>query len=158
MKHLQTVLFILIGSIFLLSCLHLQKNSVKHIKVYYEPGRFAVWPANNGIWSWGDEILVGFEKGFHKDLGPDRHNIDREKPELHMFARSLDGGETWTIEDPAKGGVMISRGNALHGTEPDPENLKPITRLQEPMDFSNPGFVMKFWMLDSNVGPSIFYY
>ena len=158
MKHLQPVLFILIGSIFLLSCHHPQKNSVKHIKVYYEPGRFGGWPANNGIWSWGDEILVGFAKGFHKDLGTERHNIDREKPEVHMFARSLDGGETWTIEDPAKDGVMIARGNALHGTEPDPENLKPVTQLNEPMDFSNPGFVMKFWMLDINVGPSIYYY
>jgi hypothetical protein len=131
---------------------------VKHIKVYYEPGRFGGWPANNGIWMWGNEILVGFAKGYHKDLGPERHNIDRQKPEVHMFARSLDGGETWSIEDPAKDGVMISRGNALHGIEPDPENLKLVTQLKEPMDFSEPGFVLKFWMLDINVGPSIYYY
>jgi hypothetical protein len=158
MKHLYPALFILIAVILPWSCHHPVKNQKKQIRVYYEPGRFGGWPANNGIWSWGDEILVGFEKGYHKDLGPDRHNIDREKPEVHMFARSLDGGETWTIEDPAEGGVMISRGNALHGTEPDPENLKPITRLSKPMDFSNPGFVLRFWMLDIHAGPSIYYY
>jgi len=158
MKQLYPVLFIFIGAILLGSCHPPGVNPKKHIRVYYEPGRFGGWPANNGIWSWGEEILVGFEKGHYKDLGQDRHNIDREKPEVHMFARSLDGGEAWTIEDPAKGGVMISRGNALHGTEPDPENLKPIARLSEPMDFSKPGFVLKFWMLDIHEGPSIYYY
>src|SRR5213596_2064373 len=45
---------------------------IKHIKVYYQPGRFGGWPANHGIWSWGDEILVGFSAGYHKDLGPTR--------------------------------------------------------------------------------------
>jgi hypothetical protein len=158
MKHLYPVLIVFIATILPGACRQSGENLQKHIRVYYEPGRFGGWPANNGIWSWGDEILVGFAKGYHKDLGPDLHNIDRERPEVHMFARSLDGGETWTLEDPAKGGVMISRRNALHGIEPDPENLKPITRLEEPMDFSNPGFVMKFWMLDIHVGPSIFYY
>ncbi|MDN5213360.1 sialidase family protein [Fulvivirgaceae bacterium BMA12] len=131
---------------------------MKNVKVYFEKGRFGAWPANNGIWSWDNEILVGFARGYHKDLGPQLHNIDREKPEEHMFARSLDGGETWAIEDPSKDGVMIARGSSLHGTEPDPENMKPITQLQEPMDFSNPGFTLKFWFLNMNYGPSIFYY
>src|SRR5580698_8852746 len=72
--------------------------SVKHVKVYAEPGRFGGWPANHGIWCWGDEILVGFSAGYYKDLGPERHNIDRTKPEDHVLARSLDGGETWQIE------------------------------------------------------------
>jgi hypothetical protein len=39
-----------------------------------ETGRFGGWPANHGIWSWGDEILVGFSAGYH------------------LFARSMDGG------------------------------------------------------------------
>ena len=52
-----------------------------HVKVYYEPGRFGGWPANHGIWSWGNEILVGYRKGYYKDIGPTRHHIDREKPE-----------------------------------------------------------------------------
>src|ERR1043166_3124889 len=37
---------------------------IRHVVVYHEPGKFAGWPANAGIWSWGDEILVGFHAGF----------------------------------------------------------------------------------------------
>src|SRR5437867_8655695 len=71
----------------------------KHIKVYAEPGRFGGWPANHGIWSWGNEILVGFEAGFFKDKAQG-HAIDYARPAQHVLARSLDGGETWTIEKP----------------------------------------------------------
>ena len=63
---------------------------LENVIVYKEAGRFGGWPANHGIWSWGDEILVGFSRGYYKDLG-DRHHIDREKPEEHLLARSLDG-------------------------------------------------------------------
>ncbi len=132
--------------------------TVENITVYHEPGRFGGWPANFGIWNWEDEILVGFATGYHKDLGEERHNIDREKPQYEMLARSHDGGVSWTIEDPSKDGVLVPRGAALHGTEPDPENLPPITSLDVPIDFSKPGIVLKFWMLDVHVGPSIFYY
>lgn len=151
-------LTIAFGFLLLFSCKNTHTEPMKHVKVYFEKGRFGGWPANNGIWSWGNEILVGFSKGYYKDLGPKMHNIDREKPEEHALARSMDGGETWTIEDPGKDGTMISRGKALHGTEPAPASMKPIVTLQETMDFSNPGFIMKFWMLDVHVGPSIFYY
>src|SRR5438093_13525953 len=82
----------------------------RHLKVYAEPGRFGGWPANHGIWSWGNEILVGFSRGYYKDLGPTRHNIDRERPEEHLLARSLDGGETWTVENPAAQGALIPTG------------------------------------------------
>ena len=57
------------------------------MKVYAEPGRFGGWPANHGLWAWSNEILVGFSRGFYKDLG-ERHNIDRERPEEHLLARS----------------------------------------------------------------------
>ena len=151
-------LLILLSSGLFFTCRKKSEPQIKHMKVYFEPGRFGGWPANNGIWSWENEILVGFARGYHKDLGPEMHNIDREKPEEHMFARSLDGGETWVIEDPSKEGVMIARGTSLHGTEPKPVNMKAITTLNEPMNFTNPGFVLKFWFLDTNKGPSIFYY
>src|ERR1700678_3870704 len=74
-------------------------RDVEQVKVYSEPGRFAGWPANHGIWSWGDEILVGFSRGYDKDNGPDYH-IDPAMPEDFMLARSTDGGVTWTIEEP----------------------------------------------------------
>ncbi len=44
-------------------------SSVQHVTVYGAAGRFAGWPANHGAWSWGNEILVGFSLGYHKDLG-----------------------------------------------------------------------------------------
>ena len=62
---------------------------VRHVAVYKEPGRFAGWPANHGIWSWGDEILVGFSRGTYKDRGR-YHNIDHDRPEEFL----LRGAET----------------------------------------------------------------
>ncbi len=58
----------------------------QHIVVYREQGRFAGWPANHGIWSWGDEILVGFSRGTDKDRGP-FHHINKEKPEEFLLAQ-----------------------------------------------------------------------
>ena len=78
----------------------------RHLKVYYEEGRFAAWPANNGIWQWGDEILVGFTRGYLGDPKVESgHLVDRSRPTQKMLARSLDGGETWTVvEDPFPSG------------------------------------------------------
>ena len=33
--------------------------AAENVVVFRESGRFGGWPANNGIWSWGDEIVVG---------------------------------------------------------------------------------------------------
>ena len=71
-----------------------QEVAAQHVKVYHQKGRFGGWPANHGIWSWGDEILVGFSAGYHKDRGPALHNIDHDRPEEHLLARSKDGGAT----------------------------------------------------------------
>jgi hypothetical protein len=116
----------------------------KHVMVYYEPGRFGGWPANHGIWSWGNEILVGFSAGYYKDQGPGLHAIDREKPQRDMLARSLDGGKTWTIEDPAEKGVLDFRAQSVDC----PGNI----------NFTHPDFAMRVRMLDINVGPSFFHY
>src|SRR5215467_3060172 len=67
---------------------------LRQVVVYREPGRFAGWPANHGIWCWGDEILVGFSRGYYKDRGP-YHHIDHDRPEELLLARSRDGGVTW---------------------------------------------------------------
>ena len=71
-------------------------RAVQHVLVYRQAGRFGGWPANHGIWSWGNEILVGFSRGYYKDLG-ERHNIDRERPEEYLLARSLDGPRFATV-------------------------------------------------------------
>ena len=76
---------------------------MKHGIVHKKSGHFAGWPANYGIWSWGDEIVVGFSFGKHRDRGEHMHSIDPDHPVLGMQARSLDGGETWdVIEVPAR--------------------------------------------------------
>jgi hypothetical protein len=131
---------------------------VKHVDIYHVPGRFGGWPANHGLWSWGNEILVGFSVGYHKDLGPERHAIDREKPEEHWLARSLDGGESWTLENPGAKGQLIPTGKALHGiAPPDLPSPSPIP-WPGPVDFTAPGFAMTLRMLDNNKGPSWIYY
>lgn len=129
-----------------------------HVKVHYEAGRFAGWPANHGMWNWGNEILVGYSLGYYKDLGATRHHIDREQPEEFWFARSMDGGETWTHEHPAEKGFMIPRGKFLHGTEKAGQELPPVTDLKEPMDFSHPDFVLTFRMENIHAGVSRFEY
>jgi hypothetical protein len=130
----------------------------KQVVVYYEPGRFGGWPANHGIWSWGNEILVGYSRGYYKDLGPGRHNIDREKPEEHWFARSLDGGETWTHEQPAEKGQIIPQGPALHGSELPGVEVPEWKDCPGGIDFTHPDFAMTFRMTDHHNGPSRFYY
>jgi hypothetical protein len=132
--------------------------SAKHVKVYAVPGRFGGWPANHGIWCWGDEILVGFSAGYYKDLGPNRHNIDHDKPEEHLLARSLDGGETWSIEDPAAKGALIPARKALHGVVPPALAEKPWTDCPGGIDFTNPNFAMTVRMTDVDSGPSRYYY
>ena len=42
--------------------------------VHYEKGRFCGWLANNGGWSWGNEIVVGFTLGYYK--AKSGHSID----------------------------------------------------------------------------------
>ncbi|HEY64391.1 MAG TPA: exo-alpha-sialidase [Caldilineae bacterium] len=75
---------------------------MRHITVYREKGRFAGWPANYGIWSWGDEIIVGFTVGYTDPKGG-FHARDKSRPFLPMQARSLDGGLTWEVQEtPAR--------------------------------------------------------
>ncbi len=71
---------------------------MQHITVFREPGRFAGWPANYGIWRWGDEIVVGFTVGAHKTVKRG-HAIDKSHPFVNWQARSLDGGLSWQVED-----------------------------------------------------------
>ena len=136
----------------------LRAQDVEHVKVYYEEGRFGGWPANYGMWIWDNELLVGYSRGFYKDLGATSHHIDREKPEEFWLARSVDGGKTWTQEHPAERGSLIPRGVALHGTETPGLALPEITDLKEPMDFTHPDFALTFRMDNYHSGLSRFEY
>jgi len=127
---------------------------IKHLTVYKEAGRFAGWPANHGIWSWGNEILVGFEIGsFRKtDQG---HAIDYDKPAEHVLARSLDGGETWTIEKPP--GLRPPSGAKVAGV-PTGEGGQPLSDCPGGIDFTSPGFALTARMTSVDAGQSRFYY
>jgi hypothetical protein len=124
----------------------------RHVIVYQEPGRFGGWPANHGVWSWGDEILVGFCAAHYLDRGPDGHAVDPAKPEEHLLARSRDGGETWTIENPAAQGALLPRGAMLFGTPLPGVPLPELRALAEPVDFSHPDFVLTVRMDDHRGG------
>ena len=87
----------------------------QHVKVYYEEGKFAGWPANNGIWSWGDEILVGFVQADHMERSGHTYNQSTTR---YKYARSLDGGKTWNIEDAYNAGKTC-----LLYTSPSPRDL-----------------------------------
>jgi len=132
-------------------------SAFRHVNVYAVPGRFGGWPANHGLWSWDNEILVGFSAGYYKDLG-DRHHIDRERPEEYLLARSLDGGETWTIENPAAQGALIPAGKALHGVAPPGLKERPWRDCPGGIDFTHPDFALTLRMTDVDTGPSRFYY
>src|SRR5262245_19653681 len=73
-------------------------GTARHGVVFQEKGRFGGWPANGGVWSWGNEILVGFTMGYHQEKR-DEHSVDRTKKNIFALGRSKDGGETWTVEE-----------------------------------------------------------
>lgn len=115
-------------------------TSIEHGIVRHKPDEFCGWPANHGLWSWeeGREILVGFSCGQYVES--DGHKIDFAT-ERDVLARSLDGGQTWT--------VFQSTGYVESGQEPE--------ALTEPIDFHAPGFVMRVKM-GGGSNPPRFYY
>lgn len=124
--------------------------NVTHVKVFYEQGKFGGWPANWGMWNWGNEILVGYTMANHKDTTG--HNYDVNTA-ITKFSRSKDGGKTWTMEDPFEKGI----------TESTWENhLKEkgiVARdLKEPINFQATDFAFNFRMRNAIDGGTSFYY
>jgi BNR repeat-like domain len=128
-----------------------QPRAIKHVTVYAETGRVGAWPANHGIWSWNNEILVGFSAAYYKWLGPDRHPYDRDRPEEPYLGRSLDGGETWRIE-PAPS--LVPPKGMYTASGPGSKAIE----LAEPIDFTQPGFCMTLRMTEGQEGQSWFFY
>lgn len=135
-----------------------QPKVLQHVTIYAQDGMFGGWPANHGMWIWDNELLVGFSIGFHKDLGKERHNIDRDRPEHHVLARSRDGGATWRLEHPAEKGMLINQGGMRHGTtDPDQTEPEPVD-ISEPIDFRHPDFCMTLRFQHVDGGVSRLYY
>lgn len=129
---------------------------MQHITLYQEPGRYAGWPANYGIWSWGNEIVVGFTLGHYQE-GVAFHPRDKNRPFVAMQARSLDGGESWTVE-PFPGSIPGGRGLSADEHVHRPLQVGPV--LDSPdgpqpcpgdVDFTHPDFALM--VARSGLGP-----
>ncbi len=97
---------------------------MKHVTVFEKADTFAAWPANNGMWQWGDnDILVGLTIGaFHEQAG---HNV--QAPYRSLLAKSSDRGTTWATVEP-------------HNFVGRSERLK---KLQHKIDFTDSQFAMR---------------
>jgi Neuraminidase (sialidase) len=129
-------------------------ESAKHVIVFQEPGRFGGWPANHGMWSWGDELLVGFEIGQFRQTSQG-HAIDYTKPAEHVLARSTNGGETWRIERPDT--LQPPPGEKVAGV-PTGDRGRPLSDAPGGADFTHPDFILTARMTSINAGQSRFYY
>ncbi len=118
---------------------HTSSNSY-HV-IYKDPNRYAGWPANYGMWGWGNEIVLMFTSGF-PDQDGGFHARDRSQPFVAMQARSLDGGETWSVcEAPLAFGVGLGAHEHLN-----PSVLVSLDQvIFEPpksLDMSSPNFAV----------------
>ena len=147
------ILFLLFVSACKSSTGHNDKGAgedIQHKIVYYEENRFAAWPANGGMWIWEDEILVCFNVADHVERPGHTYDVSTSR---NMFARSLDGGETWTLEDALKQGIT---GYAMDHRIGDKAEIPSI--LNEPIDFHHPDFAFMFQRETNRSGPAHFYY
>ncbi len=125
-------------------------GNVQHVKVYSEQGKFAGWPANSGLWAWGNELLVGFALADH-DESQKGHKYAYQTAR-QQFARSLDGGQTWTLEDAFGCGIT-----ALSQDHVAVANAAAPGDCPGNCDFTHPDFAMTFRRANDVDGRSHFY-
>lgn len=101
---------------------------MKNTLIYYNTQHYAGWPANAGMWSWGNEVLVAFHVGAYlpKKVG---HRIDERKEIRTVMARTTDGGQTWKLE--------------LDNPIEEISRRKPIPLPEEGIQFAHPDFALK---------------
>lgn len=125
----------------------------RHVTVFQEAGRYGGWPANHGAWNWGNEILVGFDDG-EFNAQQKGHTLTRTVSPKQRLARSLDGGETWTIEEPAD--LRLPSDVGYQDTYPPGEG-RPLGDSPGGLDFTHPDAAFTARMT-KNPGVSRFYY
>lgn len=128
-------------------------DKIVHGVVFQQEGRYAGWPANNGIWNWGNEILVGFVEAEHLDV-KGLHTYDRSTAR-NKYARSMDGGVTWVIED------AFDIGQTAWGYDNNVSKEMSVLpkAMSEPIpDFTDPNFIFTIQRHNNSDGPSHFYY
>jgi hypothetical protein len=147
LKSRKGVLLIIIQLIFIFPFLQAQdERGIDHIDIFHKENRYGGWPANYGIWSYEDEIVVGFETGYLKVEGKWGHPINENKPVKKTQARSKDGGKTWSLEYP----------EAMNDFRNGERELE---ELDEKIIFTHPDFAMTFGRAsDGGEADSWFYY
>ena len=115
--------------------------------IFQEKGLYAGWPANYGMWHWGNEIVVAFTVGFHESE-EHFHSRDKSRPFKNMQARSLDGGQTWNLEDfsgitPGHRGLSADEHvNDDLSVESALEQNDIISPVSESIQFTHPDFAL----------------
>ena len=101
-----------------------------HVLVYANNDEFAAWPANEGLWAWGNEVLVAAWTSRYQEDGA-THNHAPDAPKRIRFFRSLDGSLTWKQE--------------FHENIPPPESLlEALPCPEKKIDFMNPDLAMRW--------------
>src|SRR5690554_6336111 len=131
-----------------------QKNYIEHKVVFQQDEKYGGWPANHGIWAWGDEILVGFVAASYKQSHAGLHTYEPSSAE-NRYARSIDGGETWEIQDA----FSIGQTAWGHDNNISPDRaVKPEPLKEAIHEVDSPDFLLTFLRHNNNDGPSHFYY
>lgn len=123
---------------------------IRHLTVFSQEGKFAGWPANSGMWAWGDELLAGFAVADYQEKAGHTY---RPESARQVFARSRDGGETWEIEDAFEHGIVA---RAKDHAVPDGQAVSPGP-CPGGFDVAAPDFAMTFRREDDAAGASHFY-
>ena len=135
---------------------------MRHVTIYREPGRFAGWPANYGIWRWGDEIVVGFTVGAHKTVASG-HARDKSQPFINIQARSLNRGAAWQIEDfngmrPAARGLSADEHMAAGLRLDEVMTATTAPPPAQPLSFQQPDFALMVARTGLKPGVFSFFY
>jgi hypothetical protein len=144
--HLLALAALLLMLPCLLPATETKAIQATHVTVRHEKGRCYGWPANGGIWSWGNEIVVQYRGGEFQDKPVGSHDINYNKPILIEQSRSFDGGLTWTqhttvpiqITEPEFAG---SDGAKFPQFGPP---LKDVPALTSPINFADPNTMLHF--------------
>jgi hypothetical protein len=119
------------------------ETQFRKLEVHRKGDEFAGWPANYGLWSWGDEVAVVFARGKLGAKG-ELHELDRDYPFVPWQARSLDGGLTWMSErfsGRVPGGMSLSADEHLNADLKVGFRLSAddeLRCLEQPIDFLDP--------------------
>lgn len=131
--------------------------------VYNEPGRFAGWPANYGMWAFDDgEVVLVFLLG-HTGSSDSIHARDTARPFVPVLARSFDVGSTWHLEDFAG---AVPGAAVLSGDEHQDASLKAGPRLRDdefvplddPVAFDDPETLVMLARTDLGAGSRSWFY